>query len=179
MESESVPTSEPVTRPAAPGTPMVEVTRAYRFSAAHRLHNPRFSAAENARIYGRCNNPSGHGHTYRLEVTIRGPVASGTGWIADGLRLDEVVRERVVRRFDRVNLDVLIAPEDGPTSTTEVLGALLWRILDGALPSGRLQRLRLEETPNNFFELEREGEGRSSRPTLPTPLSRGQKVSRP
>jgi 6-pyruvoyltetrahydropterin/6-carboxytetrahydropterin synthase len=170
MGSESVPTGETTPQPAAPGIPLVEVTRAYRFSAAHRLHNPRFSADENARIYGRCNNPSGHGHTYRLEVTIRGTVSSGTGGIADGQRLDQVVRGRVVPRFDRVHLNDLIAPEDGPTSTTEVLAGLLWRILDGALPPGRLRRLRLEETPNNFFELEREGEGRSDRPDLPTPL---------
>jgi 6-pyruvoyltetrahydropterin/6-carboxytetrahydropterin synthase len=160
-----------------PGTPLVEVTHAYQFSAAHRLHSPRFSAVENARIYGRCNYPSGHGHTYRLEVTIRGPVSPGTGWIADGQRLDEVVRSEVIQRFDRMNLDVLITPADGPTSTTEVLAMLLWRILDGALPPGRLWRLRVEETPNNFFELDREGVNRSARMIFPTPVDRGQKVS--
>lgn len=160
-----------------PGTPVVEVTRGYQFSAAHRLHSARFSAAENARIYGRCNNASGHGHTYRLEVTIRGSVSRATGEIADGPRLDEVVQREVVQRFDRRNLDAMIAPADGPTSTTEVLAALLWRILDGALPPGRLWRLRLEETPNNFFELDRESVKRSARTTFPIPADRGQKVS--
>jgi len=139
--------------------PIVEVTRAYQFSAAHRLHNPRFSPAENARIYGRCNNPSGHGHTYRLEVTIRGPVSPDTGRAEDAQHLDALVRDRIVTRFDRVNLDDLITPTDGPTSTTEVVAGLFWRLLDGALPAGRLHRLRLEETPNNFFELERDGVG--------------------
>jgi 6-pyruvoyltetrahydropterin/6-carboxytetrahydropterin synthase len=168
--------SEP--RPGgAPDTPVVEVTRGCQFSAAHRLHSARFSAAENARIYGRCNNMNGHGHTYRLEVTIRGPVSRATGEIADGQRLDEIVQREVVRRFDRRNLDALIAPADGPTSTTEVLAALLWRILDGALPPGRLWRLRLEETPNNFFELDREGVKRSARTIFPIPADRGQKVS--
>jgi 6-pyruvoyltetrahydropterin/6-carboxytetrahydropterin synthase len=139
---------------------VVEATRAYQFSAAHRLHTSRFSPAENARIYGRCNNPNGHGHTYRLEVTIRGPVSSDTGWVGDAEHLDLLVREWVLARFDRASLDDLIAPTDGPTSTTEVVAGLLWRLLDGALPAGRLHRLRLEETPNNFFELERDGVGR-------------------
>jgi 6-pyruvoyltetrahydropterin/6-carboxytetrahydropterin synthase len=139
---------------------VVEATRAYQFSAAHRLHNPRFGPAENARIYGRCNNPNGHGHTYRLEVTIRGPLSPVTGWVEDPQRLDRLVRERVLARFDRARLDDLIAPTDGPTSTTEVVAGLLWRLLDEALPSGRLHRLRLEETPNNFFELKRDGVGR-------------------
>ncbi len=163
--------------PGGPNTPLIEVTRGYQFSAAHRLHSPQFSAAENARIYGRCNNPSSHGHTYQLEVTIRGPVSCETGWIADGQRLDEVVRMEVLQRFDRMNLNLLITAADGPTSTTEVLGALLWRILDGALPPGRLWRLRLEETPNNFFELDREGMERSARTIFPTPADRGQKAS--
>jgi len=175
MESGAPPLSEPRQR-GGPSTPLVEVTRGYQFSAAHRLHSPQFSAAENARIYGRCNNPSGHGHTYRLEVTIRGPVSSETGWIAGGQRLDEMVQREVVRRFDRMNLNLLITAADGPTSTTEVLAALLWRILDRALPPGRLWRLRLEETPNNFFELDREGVERSVRTIFPTPADRGQKV---
>lgn len=157
--------------------PLVEVTRRYQFSAAHRLDNPRFTAEENARIYGRCNNPSGHGHTYGLAVTIRGWVSSDTGWVEDEQRLDEVVRLEVVQRFDRTNLNVRITPADGPTSTTEVLAALLWRILDGALPPGRLCRLRVEETPNNFFELEREGADGSGRRIFPGPVDCGQKAS--
>ncbi len=139
------------------GFPIMEITRAFWFSAAHRLHNPSFSPAENATLYGRCNNPNGHGHTYCLEVTIRGPVSSDTGWVEDGPRLEAIVRSAVLDRFDRANLDREISPQDGPTSTTEVLAGLIWRLLDGRLPAGRLQRLRLEETPNNFFELDRDG----------------------
>jgi 6-pyruvoyltetrahydropterin/6-carboxytetrahydropterin synthase len=135
----------------------VEVTRAFQFSAAHRLNNPRFSPAENAQLYGRCNNPNGHGHTYRLEVTIRGRISSDTGWIEGGPTLETVVRSTVLDRFDRANLDREITPRDGPTSTTEVLLGLIWRLLDGCLPAGRLHRLRLEETSNNFFQLDRDG----------------------
>ena len=158
-----------------PAAPLVEVTRGYQFSAAHRLNNPRFSAVENMRVYGRCNNPSGHGHTYRLEVTIRGPVSLATGEVVDGQDLDEVVRTRVLQRLDRTNLNVLIDPTDGPTSTTEVLGGVIWRILDGALPSERLWRLRLEETPNNFFELHRSGVKQTIKTVSPTSQDRGRK----
>ena len=157
--------------------PLVEVTRGYQFSAAHRLHNPRFSAAENARIYGRCNNPSGHGHTYRLAVTIRGTVSSETGWIEDGQHLEEAVQTEILQRVDRMDLNLLITAADGPTSTTEALATLLWRLLDRVLPSGRLWRLRVEETPNNFFELNREGAGGSTRADGPIPTDPGEKVS--
>lgn len=148
-------------------TPIVEVTRSFRFSAAHRLHAPQFSPAENARLYGRCNNPSGHGHTYRLAVTIRGCVSPETGRVADGPRLERLVRARLLRRFDRANLNDLVTPADGVTSTTEVLAGMLWRILEAALPTGRLWRLRLEETPNNFFEVDRPDMAASARPGAP------------
>jgi 6-pyruvoyltetrahydropterin/6-carboxytetrahydropterin synthase len=119
------------------------------------MHNPRFSAEENRRLYGRCNHPSGHGHTYRLAVTIRGAISPETGRLDDGERLAAVVQARVLDRVDQADLDGLITPADGVTSTTEVLAGVLWRILEAALPPGRLVRLRLEETPNNFFELDR------------------------
>jgi len=141
------------------GAPIVEVTQLFRFAAAHRMHSARFSADENRRLYGRCNHPNGHGHTYRLAVTIRGPISETTGRLEDGDRLSEVVWERVLVRFDHANLDSLITPADGVTSTTEVLTGLLWRLLDQALPAGRLVRLRVEETPNNFFELDRGDRG--------------------
>jgi 6-pyruvoyltetrahydropterin/6-carboxytetrahydropterin synthase len=120
------------------------------------MHNPRLSAAENRRLYGRCNHASGHGHTYRLAVTVRGPIAPATGRLAIAARLPRLVRTHILDRFDRSNLDRLIGPADGVTSTTEVLAGLLWRILARAIPGGRLARLRVEETFNNFFELERE-----------------------
>jgi 6-pyruvoyltetrahydropterin/6-carboxytetrahydropterin synthase len=132
------------------------VTYPFAFAAAHRMHNPRFGPEENRRMYGKCNHPAGHGHTYRLEVTIRGPVEPGTGRVADGGTVEATVRRAVVDRFDQADLDALLSPADGPTSTTEVVAGLLWRILDGALPPGRLWRLRVEETANNFFEMHRE-----------------------
>lgn len=136
--------------------PIVEVTHVFHFAAAHRMHNPQFSAAENRRLYGRCNNPRGHGHTYRLEVTVRGPISPETGSLAGAEGVQRVVREAVLARFDHANLDLLITPADGVTSTTEVLTGVLWRAIDAVLPPGRLNRLRVEETANNYFELVRE-----------------------
>ena len=147
--------SGPGTIACASRVPVVEVTQDFRFAAAHRMHNPRFSAEENRRLYGRCNHPSGHGHTYRLAVTIRGAISPETGRLDDGERLAALVQARVLDRVDQADLDGLITPADGVTSTTEVLAGVLWRILEAALPPGRLVRLRLEETPNNFFELDR------------------------
>jgi 6-pyruvoyltetrahydropterin/6-carboxytetrahydropterin synthase len=138
---------------APAGVPVVEVTRRYRFSAAHRMHNPRLGAGENARLYGRCNHPSGHGHTYRLSVTLRGPVRPDTGDIEGGDRLDQAVTERILSRLDHANLDDVITRAEGPTSTTEALLLLCWKLLAPALPPRRLWRLRVEETPNNTFEL--------------------------
>jgi 6-pyruvoyltetrahydropterin/6-carboxytetrahydropterin synthase len=142
---------------AGTGVPVVEVTRRYGFSAAHRMHNPRLGAEENARLYGRCNHPSGHGHTYRLAVTLRGPLRPDTGDVEGADRLDAVVAEHLLSRVDHVNLDDVITAADGPTSTTEALLLLCWRLLAPALPPGRLWRLRVEETPNNTFELSAPG----------------------
>jgi 6-pyruvoyltetrahydropterin/6-carboxytetrahydropterin synthase len=139
--------------------PIVEVTQSFRFSAAHRMHNARLSAEENRRLYGRCNHVNGHGHTYRLAVTMRGPIADETGSLEGRELLADVVRQQVLERFDQANLDGLITPADGVTSTTEILTLVVWRLLDEALPPGRLVRLRVEETPNNFFEMDRGDRG--------------------
>jgi 6-pyruvoyltetrahydropterin/6-carboxytetrahydropterin synthase len=135
----------------------VEVSRRYRFSAAHRLRRAGLTPEENARLYGRCSHPSGHGHTYQLSVTLRGAVEPESGTLAGMAGLDGLVAERLLARLDQENLDQVITPADGPTSTTEALLRLCWRVLADALPPGQLRRLRVEETANNFFELEADG----------------------
>src|SRR5512139_2552045 len=110
------------------------------------MHNPRFSAEENRRLYGRRNHVNGHGHTYRVAVTLRGPISPESGRLDERDRVSDVVRAQVLDRFDQANLDQLITPSDGVTSTTEVVTNVLWRLLDEALPVGRLVRLRVEET---------------------------------
>ena len=87
---------------------MVHLTRRYRISAAHRLHNESLSPEENARLYGKCNNPRGHGHDYALEVTVAGEVNPRTGMVIDIGLLDRLVEREILDRFDHkhLNLDV-------------------------------------------------------------------------
>jgi 6-pyruvoyltetrahydropterin/6-carboxytetrahydropterin synthase len=135
------------------------VTRAYRFSASHRLHTPALPEAENARIFGKCNNPYGHGHNYELQVTVHGPIDAETGLVVNRDRLDSYVQERVARRFEHknINLDVPELRELVPTTENMVLvivGLLEenWDSTFGA-PGPMLTRVHIQETGRNGFEL--------------------------
>ena len=125
--------------------------RRYTISASHRLHTDALSAEENRATYGKCNNPHGHGHNYVVEVMVGGAVDPETGMVVDMAALDEVVRARVIERFDHanLNLDPLFANR---VPTTENLSREVFALLKDALPTGKLERVRVEETENNFFE---------------------------
>jgi 6-pyruvoyltetrahydropterin/6-carboxytetrahydropterin synthase len=125
--------------------------RRYLVSASHRLHTKALSADENRTTYGKCNNPHGHGHNYVVEVLVGGAVNPETGMVVDMVALDEVVRARVIERFDHanLNLDPLFANR---VPTTENLCRAVFGLLKDALPGGELERVRVEETENNFFE---------------------------
>ena len=141
---------------------MVHLTRRYRFSAAHRLHSEALDAAENARVYGKCNNPYGHGHNYVLEVTVAGPVDPHTGMVCDLARLDGAVEQEVLERFDQMNLNLDVESFRRRVPTTENLCSEIFHRLRrrlaraGGAGSTRLERVRLEETNSNFFEYEGE-----------------------
>lgn len=133
---------------------MIALTRRYRFPAAHVLRSPRFSDAENERVYGRCAHPNGHGHDYGLEVTVAGPMDSRTGTILPVAELDALVRERVLERLaHRLLNDDPWFHEAVPTA--ENIARAVERELDAALASRapvRLARVRLHETRRNQFE---------------------------
>ena len=135
---------------------MVFLTRRYRFSAAHRLHNEALSAEENARLYGKCNNPYGHGHNYTVEVTVRGPIDPATGMLIDLGLLDRIVEQEVLERFDHTHLNLDVASFQGQVPTTENLCVEIFSLLQDKLHAGegsaRLEKVRLEETNSNFFE---------------------------
>jgi 6-pyruvoyltetrahydropterin/6-carboxytetrahydropterin synthase len=132
-------------------TQEVQLTRRYRFAAAHRLHTEALSETENRRVFGKCNNPNGHGHNYTLEVTLRGEIVPETGMVTDLDRLDRTVAERILLRFDHqhLNFDEAFA---GKTTTGENLAILIWDILEKAVPSGTLHKIGLVETRDNYFE---------------------------
>lgn len=125
--------------------------RRYMLSAAHRLHADALSAEENRTVYGKCNNPHGHGHNYIVEVLAGGTVDRETGMVLNMATLDSVVRTRVLDRFDHtnLNLDPLFANR---VPTTENLCRAVYEILYGSLAPAKLVQVRVEETENNFFE---------------------------
>jgi 6-pyruvoyltetrahydropterin/6-carboxytetrahydropterin synthase len=132
----------------------ISLTRVYEFAAAHRLHAEALPHARNLELYGKCNNPAGHGHNYVLEVTVEGEPNPETGMIADLGALDAKVEELVVDRYDHKNLNIDIPEFAGKITTSEVVVEEIFRRLDGRLPA-TLRRVRLYETARNVFEVER------------------------
>ena len=132
--------------------PEVTVTRRMHFNAAHRVHNPALPDAENERLFGKCNNPNWHGHNYTLDVSVSGQVDDRTGYVLDLGALKKIVEERAVNLIDHknFNLDVPFMRGVIPTSENIVVG--IWRELEPAIAPGRLVRLVLWETPNNYVE---------------------------
>ena len=126
-------------------------TRAYTISASHRLHTDALSSAANLAVFGKCNNPHGHGHNYRIEVTVGGAVDPDSGMVINMATLDAVVRKEVVERFDHMNLNLDAMFRDR-VSTTENLCIGAFDLLHGALEPAELEKVRIEETENNFFE---------------------------
>src|SRR5581483_1802077 len=130
--------------------PKAYLSRRYRFSASHRLHNDAMSDAENRATYGKCNNPHGHGHNYVLEVTVSGQV-DRNGMVCNLVDLDNCVNREVVTRFDLENLNMCGEFQDA-VPTTENLCTLIYDILKRKFLQAHLERVRLEETMMNSFE---------------------------
>jgi 6-pyruvoyltetrahydropterin/6-carboxytetrahydropterin synthase len=132
----------------------VKLTRRYRFCASHRLSSPALSADENRQLYGKCNNPYGHGHDYIVDVTVEGE-PDANGLLARREALDELVRERVLARLDHRNLNVDVPEMASVVPTTENLASAIWASLEAGwdLPA-RLRKVRISETDRNIFELE-------------------------
>jgi 6-pyruvoyltetrahydropterin/6-carboxytetrahydropterin synthase len=138
---------------------LFRVTRRYQFAASHRLHAPQLSDAENRELYGKCNNPYGHGHNYVLEVSARGPLDAASGRALDTDTLDTLVAREVLQAFEHRNLNVEVEAFHETVPTSENLGLEIWRRLrsswTGAFPGEwpRLERIRIAETPRNIFEV--------------------------
>jgi 6-pyruvoyltetrahydropterin/6-carboxytetrahydropterin synthase len=125
--------------------------RRYTLSASHRLQTDALTPEENQAVYGKCNNPHGHGHNYVVEVVVGGEADPQTGMVVDMGALDAVAHARVIGRFDgaNLNLDPLFADR---VPTTENLCRAIFGLLKDALPAGELEYVRVEETENNFFQ---------------------------
>ena len=127
------------------------LTRRYWFSASHRLHCEGMSAAENQSVYGKCNNPHGHGHNYSVEVTVAGQVDPRTGMVCNLVDLDGFVQEKILQRFGLQNLNTL-EEFDGVVPTTENLCVELYGILQRDFRHAQIDKVRVEETMLNSFE---------------------------
>jgi 6-pyruvoyltetrahydropterin/6-carboxytetrahydropterin synthase len=132
--------------------------RRYRFSASHRLHSPQLGEEENRRVYGKCNNPYGHGHNYYVEVAVSGPVDQSTGMIANLADLDAFVESEVIEPFDHKYLNEEIAEFREKVPTTENICIEIFNRLR-RFPGAALERVRVEETGLNSFEYAGEPEG--------------------
>jgi 6-pyruvoyltetrahydropterin/6-carboxytetrahydropterin synthase len=128
----------------------VYLSRRYHFSASHRLHTEAYNAERNREVYGKCNNPHGHGHNYTVAVTFSGEVDPMTGMICNLADLDAFARTNLMDRFDHTNLNTLDCFADN-VSTTENLSIEVHRIFQ-RFPLAHLEQVHVEETSNNSFD---------------------------
>ena len=129
----------------------IELGRRYRFSASHRLYTDRLSEEENARVFGKCANPYGHGHNYVLEISVSGEVDPATGMIANLAELDGFVEREVIEAFDCRSLNEDVPAFRNVVPTTENLCIEIFHRLK-TFPKAKLERIRVQETGNNSFE---------------------------
>jgi 6-pyruvoyltetrahydropterin/6-carboxytetrahydropterin synthase len=127
---------------------MVYLTRKCEFSASHHYHNPAFSAEENRRVFGKCNNPNGHGHNYTLEVTVKGNVDARTGFVVDLKELKEIMNHEVVDAMDHRYLNKEMPEFASLIPTTENIAIVAWKRLESKLKVAKLHRVRVYETPD-------------------------------
>jgi 6-pyruvoyltetrahydropterin/6-carboxytetrahydropterin synthase len=129
----------------------IELGRRYHFAASHRLHSAQLSEEENCHVFGKCNNPYGHGHNYVLEVSLSGDVDPATGMIANLTDLDAFVESQVLEEFDHKSLNEDVPAFREKVPTTENLCIEIFERLQ-SFPKARIERVRIQETGNNSFE---------------------------
>jgi 6-pyruvoyltetrahydropterin/6-carboxytetrahydropterin synthase len=131
---------------------MVYLTRKAEFSASHYYNNPALSPEENQRLFGKCNNPNGHGHNYTLEVTVKGEVDPRSGFVVDLKDLKEVLNREVLEALDHRYLNKEVPEFATRIPTTENLAIAIWQRLEGKLHVAKLHRVRVYETPDLFAD---------------------------
>jgi 6-pyruvoyltetrahydropterin/6-carboxytetrahydropterin synthase len=135
----------------------VSITRVVGFSAAHRYHSDQLSDEENRRVFGKCNRPHGHGHNYRLEVTVSGPVDPVTGMVMNLADLDRILRDLVVEPLDHSFLNFDVPHFANVVPTCENIALWLAGLLEA--PLGELEvdlrSLRLHESDDLYAEVVR------------------------
>jgi 6-pyruvoyltetrahydropterin/6-carboxytetrahydropterin synthase len=129
----------------------IALGRRYKFAASHRLHSGKLSEEQNSRVYGKCNNPYGHGHNYVVEINVSGTVDPATGMIVNLADLDGFVEREIIDAFDHKSLNEEVQAFRERVPTTENLCIEIFQRLK-RFPLAKLERVRVEETSNNAFE---------------------------
>jgi 6-pyruvoyltetrahydropterin/6-carboxytetrahydropterin synthase len=130
----------------------IAIYRKEHFNAAHRLHNPEWSAEKNEEIFGKCNNPNYHGHNYDLVVKLTGPIDPETGYVYDMKRLKDVIKENITSKFDHKNLNLDVNEFKNLNPTAENIAVVIWNILREKIEIKYDLTVRLYETERNFVE---------------------------
>jgi len=128
----------------------VYLTTVLSFSAGHRLYDPTLSDEENYKVYGKCSNPSGHGHNYKLAVTVCGVPDPLSGLIINPSYLNEIINDNIIKFVDHKNLNVDVEFLKGINPTAENLVIKFWEILSKALPKGMLYEIKLYESEKQW-----------------------------
>lgn len=131
---------------------MIYLTRKTEFSASHHYHNPEFSAEENQRIFGKCNNPNGHGHNYTLEVTVKGEIDPTSGFVVDLKEMKEIMNREVVDAMDHRYLNKEVPEFAKQIPTTENIAIAIWKRLEPKLRVAKLHRVRVYEMQDLFVD---------------------------
>ena len=130
----------------------VSVYRREHFNAAHRLNNPEWDEVKNERVFGKCNNPSYHGHNYEVEVKVTGTPAADTGFVIDLKLLSEIINENVLEKVDHKNLNLDVKEFTDLNPTTENIVVVIYNILRDKINKDLDLQVRLYETPRNYAE---------------------------
>ncbi|RYF90914.1 MAG: 6-carboxytetrahydropterin synthase [Chitinophagaceae bacterium] len=130
----------------------VSVFRKEHFNAAHRLHNPAWDDARNAQVFGKCNNPHYHGHNYELIVQLTGEPDANTGYVMDLKILSDLVKEKVLDKFDHKNLNLDCPEFANVNPSAENIAIVIYNLLQPEIPQDLVLKIRLYETERNFVE---------------------------
>ncbi|MGB5437268.1 MAG: 6-carboxytetrahydropterin synthase [Maribacter sp.] len=128
------------------------VVRCEHFNSAHRLHNKNWSDAKNKEVFGKCNNPNFHGHNYELEVKVIGDIDPETGYVMDMKVLSDIIKAKVLDRFDHKNLNLDTVEFRDLNPTAENIAVIIFNLLKSELNANLELKIKLYETPRNYVE---------------------------
>jgi 6-pyruvoyltetrahydropterin/6-carboxytetrahydropterin synthase len=130
----------------------IAIIRCEHFNAAHRLHNVNWSEEKNRTVFGKCNNPNYHGHNYELEVKVIGFCDPETGYVIDTKILSDLIKDKILNRFDHKNLNLDTSEFKELNPTAENIAIVIYGILKPELAENLELKIKLYETPRNFVE---------------------------